>query len=226
MTVRPIARAALALSALTLISAASAFAAAKPAAKPAPAPPIATPVMKTQVATFAMGCFWCGETQFESQPGVVDVISGYTGGPEQHPTYEQVSNHKTGHYESVQVTFDPTKTTYEKLLDIFWHSVDPTQGDGQFCDIGKQYRAAIFVQDESQRRASLASKARLEASHVLKKPVVTEVVTASRFWPAEDYHQDFWKKDPQRYHSYREGCGRDKRLVALYGKDAAKPLVH
>lgn len=208
-----------AFAALTLF-ASSAIAA--PAAKPATAAPIA----KTQVATFAMGCFWCGETGFEEQPGVVNVVSGYTGGAEQHPTYEQVSSHQTGHYEAVQVTFDPAQTSYEKLLDLFWHSVDPTQADGQFCDIGKQYRSAIFVHDEAQRRAALASKQKLEASGVLKKPIVTQILPSSRFWLAEEYHQGFCRKQPERYRSYRQGCGRDKRLAQIWGRDAAKPLVH
>lgn len=193
-------------------------------AKPAAAP--AKSAAKSQTATFAMGCFWCGETQFEGQTGVISVVSGYTGGPEQNPTYEQVSSHSTGHYEAVQVTFDPSATSYEKLLDIFWHSVDPTQKDGQFCDRGHQYLSAVFADGDAQKRAALASKQRIEASGVLKKPIVTPILTASRFWPAEEYHQDFWKKDPQRYRSYRQGCGRDARLAQLWGKAAAKPLVH
>jgi peptide-methionine (S)-S-oxide reductase len=166
------------------------------------------------------------ETQFESRPGVIEVISGYTGGKEQHPTYEQVSNHETGHFESVEVRYDPAKTTYAKLLDIYWHSIDPTQADGQFCDIGHQYQSAIFVADAAQRQAAEASKRALAASGVLKAPIVTEILPASTFWPAEEYHQDFWKKDPERYHSYRLGCGRDRRLAELWGDKAAKPLVH
>lgn len=209
-----------ALAACALASFTSAAALAAAPARPAAAP------ARTQLATFAMGCFWCGETQFEGQPGVLAVISGYTGGPEQNPTYEQVSNHRTGHYEAIQITFDPTRTSYEKLLDMFWHAVDPTQGDGQFCDRGKQYRSAVFVHDAGQRRAALESKRRIEASGVLKKPIVTAILDASRFWPAEEYHQDFWKKDPERYRSYRQGCGRDAQLARLWGKAAAKPLVH
>ena len=181
---------------------------------------------RTEVATFAMGCFWCGETQFESQPGVRSVVSGYTGGREERPTYEQVSSGATGHYESIQVTFDPKRTSYAKLLDLFWHGVDPTQADGQFCDHGRQYRSAVFVHDAAQRRLAEESRRAITASGVLKKPIVTEILPAGRFWPAEEYHQDFWKKDPVRYRSYRLGCGRDRRLAELWGDRAAKPLVH
>ncbi len=181
---------------------------------------------RTELATFAMGCFWCGETQFEQQPGVKSVISGYTGGPEQRPTYEQVSAGVTGHYESIQITFDPTVTSYEKLLDLFWHGIDPTQGDGQFCDHGRQYRSVVFFHDERQKRLAEESRRVIEASNVLKQPIVTEIVAAGAFWPAEGYHQDFWKKDPIRYRSYRLGCGRDRRLAELWGARAAKPLVH
>jgi peptide-methionine (S)-S-oxide reductase len=178
-----------------------------------------------EVATFAMGCFWCGETQFESQPGVLSVISGYTGGRQENPTYEQVSDGGTGHYESVQVTFDPAKTSYAKMLDLFWHGIDPTQDDGQFCDRGPQYRSVVFVADEKQRKLAEETKHAIEASGVLHEPIVTQILPATRFWPAEDYHQDFWKKDPVRYRTYRLGCGRDRRLVELWGALASKPLV-
>jgi len=181
---------------------------------------------RTEVATFAMGCFWCGETQFESQPGVRSVVSGYTGGPEKRPTYEQVSSGATGHYESIQVTFDPRRTSYAKLLDLFWHGVDPTQADGQFCDHGRQYRSAVFVHDAAQRKLAEESRRAIASSGVLKKPIVTEILPAGPFWPAEEYHQDFWKKDPVRYRSYRLGCGRDRRLAELWGDRASKPLVH
>jgi len=200
-------------------SAAPAASAAKPAAPEKPSG-------RTELATFAMGCFWCGETQFEGQKGVRSVVSGYTGGREERPTYEQVSSGTTGHYESIQVAFDPVLTSYEQLLDLFWHAIDPTQGDGQFCDHGRQYRSAIFAQDDRQKKLAEASKQALAASGVLKKPIVTEILPASRFWPAEEYHQDYWKKDPQRYRSYRLGCGRDRRLDELWGNKAAKPLVH
>jgi peptide-methionine (S)-S-oxide reductase len=154
--------------------------------------------------------------------GVTSVISGFTGGPEPHPTYEQVSAGVTGHYESVDVSYDPSRISYEKLLEIFWHNIDPTQGNGQFCDHGKQYRSAIFVRDPSQAREARESKRQLEASGVLKAPIVTAIIPAGPFWPAEEYHQDFWKKNPEQYHSYREGCGRDRRLDELWGKDARR----
>lgn len=212
---------------LTIALAAAAFAApaaktAKPAATPAAKPAMA----RTETAIFAMGCFWCGETQFEEQLGVLDVVSGYAGGPEKSPTYEQVSNGETGHYEAIQITFDPSKTSYAKLLDLFWHGIDPTQGNGQFCDHGAQYRSAVFYTSDAQRAAAEASKKALTASGVLKSPIVTQVLPATPFWLAEDYHQDFWKKDPVRYRSYRLGCGRDLRLKQLWGDKAAKPLVH
>ena len=201
---------------------------AKAPGKPAAAKPAAPAAgaARNEVAVFAMGCFWCGETQFERQPGVLSVVSGYAGGPEQHPTYEAVSAGTTGHYESVQVTFDPTQTSYDKMLDLFWHAIDPTQGDGQFCDRGRQYRSAVFTANERQLQSAQASKAAIEASGVLKKPIVTQILAGGTFWPAEEYHQDFWLKDPLRYRSYRLGCGRDLRLAQLWGKQAAKPLVH
>jgi peptide-methionine (S)-S-oxide reductase len=199
---------------------------------PAPAPRlkvatsgVATPAREDS-AVFAGGCFWCMETQFEGLPGVTSVISGYAGGHKPHPSYEEVGTGSTGHMESVEVHFDPARISYAQLLTVFWHSVDPTQDDGQFCDIGDEYRAAIFVRDARERRLADESKRRIEASHVIKKPIVTRILPAGTFWRAEEYHQQFWKKDPQRYHSYREGCGRDRRLAQLWGKDAAKPTVH
>src|SRR5262245_5332734 len=219
-----------ALLSLGLTGLAAVAALAKPArTPPAPVPPAVASVQKaahTEVAVFAMGCFWCGETQFEEQPGVLSVVSGYTGGREQRPTYEQVSAGLTGHYESIQVTFDPAKTSYAKLLDLFWHGIDPTQGDGQFCDRGRQYRSVVFVHDARQRRLAAEPKRAIETSGVLKKPIVTQILPATAFWPAEEYHQDFWKKDPERYRSYRLGCGRDRRLAELWGDKASKPLVH
>ncbi|MFN8586890.1 MAG: peptide-methionine (S)-S-oxide reductase MsrA [Candidatus Eisenbacteria bacterium] len=181
---------------------------------------------KSAVAVFAGGCFWCMETQFEGVRGVRTVVSGYTGGHKANPTYEEVCAHTTGHYESIQVTFDPAVITYEQLLERFWHGIDPTQADGQFCDIAETYRSAIFWQDEAQRAAALESKRRLERSGVLKKPIVTEILPGKTFWPAEEYHQDFWKKDPVRYRTYRAGCGRDRRLAQLWGGAATRPLVH
>jgi peptide-methionine (S)-S-oxide reductase len=190
----------------------------KPAAKPA--------AVRTETAIFAMGCFWCGETQFEEQPGVLEVVSGYAGGPEKNPTYEQVSNGETRHLEVIQIVFDPRRTSYARLLDLFWHGIDPTQGNGQFCDHGAQYRSAVFYLNDAQRAAAESSKQAIVASGVLKAPIVTQILPATPFWPAEDYHQDFWKKDPVRYRSYRLGCGRDLRLKQLWGDKAAKPLVH
>src|SRR5438876_1327705 len=174
----------------------------------------AAPALGT--ATFAGGCFWCMETAFEGKPGVKTVISGYTGGFKDNPTYEEVSSGGTGHAESVQVTYDPRVTTYAKLLDIYWHNIDPTQADGQFCDHGNQYRSAIFYGSEAEKLAAEASRRTVAAQ--LKKPVVTQIVAATRFYPAEDYHQDFDQKNPLRYRTYRLGCGRDARLKQLWGK--------
>jgi len=202
-----------------------AAAAAKPAAT-APAKDAKPARAKEDIAIFAGGCFWCMETDFEERPGIKEVISGYTGGTEVNPTYEEVSSHMTHHRESVEIHFDPSVVSYEKLVDIYWHSIDPTQDDGQFCDRGDSYRSAIFYRNAEQKAVAEKSKHDIEASGVLKKPIVTELLPASKFWPAEDYHQDFWKKDPIRYRSYRFGCGRDQRLVEIWGKDAAKPSVH
>jgi peptide-methionine (S)-S-oxide reductase len=171
-------------------------------------------------AIFAGGCFWCEETAFEGLPGVLAVTSGYTGGTVKNPTYEQVSAGSTGHAESVEVAYDPTKTSYEKLLEVFWHNVDPFQKDAQFCDHGNQYRSAIFYKDEAQKKAAEASKAKLEQDPKFKGKIVTEITAASAFYPAEEYHQDFWKKSPARYYSYRAGCGRDARLKQIWGEAA------
>ena len=184
------------------------------AAKPAPAAPAAS---NRAVATFAMGCFWCAEDAFEGQPGVLSVVSGYTGGKEKNPTYEAVSAHRTGHLEAIEVTYDPARVSYEKLLDVFWHNVDPGDGDGQFCDKGPQYRSAIFVHGAEQRRAADASKGPV-AAKVGK--VATLILPAGLFYPAEDYHQDFAEKNPLRYGFYSTGCGRAARLKQVWG-DAA-----
>jgi peptide-methionine (S)-S-oxide reductase len=172
-------------------------------------------------AIFAAGCFWCVETSFEGLPGVSAVISGYTGGTTKNPSYEEVSSGETGHAESVRVVFDPSKITYAKLLEVFWHSVDPLSAGGQFCDRGSQYRSGIFYLDEAQHKAAEESKKKIEAQ--LKQPVVTEITKAGEFYPAEEYHQDFYKKKPTHYCTYRAGCGRDKRLRELWG-DAAVVL--
>jgi peptide methionine sulfoxide reductase msrA/msrB len=171
-------------------------------------------------ATFAGGCFWCVETAFEGRRGVRAVISGYTGGRKADPTYEEVSAGGTGHAEAVQVEYDPSRIRYEQLLDIFWHNVDPTQKDGQFCDRGSQYRSAIFVATKEEERAALESKRAIEAAGVLPGPIVTEIGFASTFYPAEEYHQDFHRKQPAHYQAYRLGCGRDRRLKELWGAAA------
>jgi peptide-methionine (S)-S-oxide reductase len=180
----------------------------------------AAPPGERATAIFAGGCFWCEETAFEGLPGVLSVTSGYTGGQKKNPTYEEVSSGGTGHAESVEVVFDPAKTSYERLLEVFWHNVDPFQKDGQFCDHGTQYRSAIFYRDEAQRKAAEESKRKLEEQPRFKGKIVTQIVVASTFYPAEEYHQDFYKKNPVRYHSYREGCGRDARLKEIWGEAA------
>ena len=180
----------------------------------------AAPPGERATAVFAGGCFWCEETAFEGLPGVLSVTSGYTGGQKKNPTYEEVSSGGTGHAESVEVAFDPAKTSYEKLLEIFWRNVDPFQKDGQFCDHGTQYRSAIFYKDEAQRKAAEESKRKLEEDSKFKGKIVTQIVAAGTFYPAEEYHQDFYKKNPVRYHEYRQGCGRDARLKQIWG-DAA-----
>ncbi len=168
-------------------------------------------------AVFAGGCFWCVEADFDKLPGVLDTESGYAGGELKNPTYEQVSRGGTGHAEAVRVTYDPKKVSYEQLLDFFWHHVDPTVRDRQFCDIGSQYRTAIFYQDDAQRSAAAASKAALEKSGRLPH-VYTEVAPAGMFYPAEEYHQDYYKKNPIRYKYYRVSCGRDARVSEVWGK--------
>ena len=172
------------------------------------------------VATFAGGCFWCMEGPFDRLPGVVATISGYTGGKVPNPTYEQVSSGRTGHAEAVAVVYDPRKVTYQKLLEVFWVNVDPTMKDRQFCDSGSQYTSAIFYHDEAQRRAAEASRAQVERTKTFKEPIVTRIEMAGPFYPAEDYHQDFYVKNPVRYQLYRKGCGRDARLKELWGDKA------
>jgi peptide-methionine (S)-S-oxide reductase len=169
-------------------------------------------------ATFAGGCFWCMEAPFDKLPGVASTTAGYMGGEKRNPTYQEVSGGRTGHTEVVQVLYDPAKVSYEKLLEVFWRNIDPTVKDRQFCDVGSQYRTAIFVHDAEQKRLAEASRAQLEKSKPFAAPIVTPVETAGEFWPAEDYHQDFYKKNPVRYRYYRQGCGRDERLRELWGK--------
>ena len=172
---------------------------------------------KLATATFAGGCFWCVEEALDKVPGVVSSVSGYMGGSKKSPTYEEVSTGRTGHTEVVQVKYDPAKVTYERLLQQFWLNHDPTTIDSQFCDHGSQYRPAIFWHDEEQKRLAEASKAKWEKDKPFKSNIVTPVVKATEFWPAEEYHQDYYKKNPGRYKFYVSGCGRYARLDQLWG---------
>jgi methionine-S-sulfoxide reductase len=173
-------------------------------------------------ATFAGGCFWCMEPPFEKLDGVLAVISGYTGGHTENPTYEEVSSGRTGHAEAVEVQYDPARITYAKLLDVFWHNIDPTTRDRQFVDMGSQYRTAIFYHNEEQKRLAEESKRTLDASGRFGKPIVTEIVPAGRFYPAEEYHQDYYKKSSTRYKFYRFNSGRDQYLDRIWGRDRDK----
>jgi len=173
---------------------------------------------KYKIATFAGGCFWCMEPPYDKLEGVISTTSGYTGGHMKNPTYRQVSAGITGHAEAVEVKYDPDKISYEKLLEVFWRNIDPTTEDRQFCDKGTQYRTAIFYHDEEQKRLAVASKAQIEQTKTFKEPVVTEITAATTFYPAEDYHQDYYIKNPVRYKFYRFSCGRDQRLDDLWGK--------
>jgi peptide methionine sulfoxide reductase msrA/msrB len=178
-----------------------------------------------RVATFAGGCFWCTEADFEKLPGVSTVISGYTGGQKENPTYAEVSTGGTGHVEAIQVYFAPKQVTYEDLLDWFWKHIDPTDGGGQFVDRGSQYRSVIFYHDEEQRRLAEESKKDLEKSGKFKKPIATEIVMFNRFYPAEEYHQDYYRKNPIRYAYYRSGSGRDQFLEKVWGKVKDTPRL-
>jgi len=171
---------------------------------------------KTASAVFAGGCFWCTESDFEKVPGVIDAISGYTGGQVKNPTYKQVSAGGTGHMESVKVIYDPSKVTYEQLLEYFWQHVDPTDPGGEFVDRGPQYRSAIFYANDTQKRLAEETKARLATSGVFKKPIVTLILPLGPFYPAEKYHQDYYKKNPIRYHYYRYNSGRDQFLKKVW----------
>ena len=179
----------------------------------------ATENKDTAVATFAGGCFWCMEGPFDKLQGVVSTTSGYTGGHTKNPTYKQTSTGRTGHTEVVQIVYDPSLIGYEKLLDVFWHNIDPTTPDQQFCDRGSQYRSEIFYHNEEQKQLAEASKAALDRNKPFNDPIVTEISKASTFYAAEDYHQDYYKKNPIRYRYYRHGCGRDKRLEQLWGEN-------
>lgn len=180
-----------------------------------------TPMTKdsvtTKVATFAGGCFWCTESDFEKVPGVQKVISGYTGGKKENPTYEEVSSGRTGHLEAVQVHYDPGQVTYEKLLEVFWRHIDPTDGGGQFVDRGTQYRSAVFYHDEEQKRLAEKSRDSLATSGKFPGPVATEILPLTKFYEAEDYHQDYYKKNPLRYRFYRSNSGRDQFLKKTWG---------
>ncbi len=180
--------------------------------------PAQTPPAGLAKATFAAGCFWCVEEAFDKVPGVVSTTSGYMGGAKKNPTYQEVSSGRTGHTEVVQVVYDPTKVGYERLLEQFWLNHDPTVIDRQFCDAGSQYRPSIFYHTEEQKRLAEASKAKWEKAKPFPQAIVTPIVAAGEFWPAEDYHQDYYKKNPVRYKLYTSGCGRYARLDQLWGK--------
>jgi peptide-methionine (S)-S-oxide reductase len=171
---------------------------------------------KTATATFAGGCFWCVEADFDKVGGVISTTSGYTGGRTPNPTYEEVSRGGTGHAEAVEIVYDPAKVSYEKLLDVFWHNIDPLAKNSRFCDHGDQYRTAIFYHDEEQHRLAEASKTAVQAR--FKQPIQTQIATAGSFYRAEDYHQDYYLKNPIRYKFYRFNCSRDARLEELWGK--------
>jgi len=172
----------------------------------------------TSVATFAGGCFWCMEGPFDKLQGVISTTSGYTGGHTKNPTYKQTSTGRTGHTEAVQIVYDPEQVSYGKLLDVFWRNIDPTTPDQQFCDRGSQYRSEIFYHNDEQKQLAESSRATLNKDKPFKEPIVTQISKASIFYAAEDYHQDYYKKNPIRYRYYRHGCGRDKRLEQLWGK--------
>jgi peptide-methionine (S)-S-oxide reductase len=178
------------------------------------------PPQATAKATFAGGCFWCVEADFDKVEGVISTTSGYIGGRSANPSYEEVSHGGTGHAEAVEIVYDPAKVSYEKLLDVFWRNVDPLAKDRQFCDRGDQYRSAIFYHGEEQRALAEASKA--QVAKRFKQPIQTEIVAAGPFYKAEEYHQDYYKKNPIRYQFYRFNCGRDARLEELWGKKESK----
>ncbi|MEQ1515888.1 MAG: peptide-methionine (S)-S-oxide reductase MsrA [Usitatibacteraceae bacterium] len=180
-----------------------------PAAKASPA--------TTATAVFAGGCFWCMEGPFDAIDGVMSTTSGYIGGAKKNPTYQEVSSGSTGHTEAVQIVYNPAKVTYEKLLEVFWHNIDPTVANRQFCDVGTQYRSGIFYLDDAQKKAAETSKAALDKSKPFKGALVTEITAATPFYAAEEYHQDYYLKNPVRYRFYRQGCGRDARLKELWG---------
>ena len=227
---------ALALTAFALFACAADPHASAPMADPSAVPMMESPeavaarnarvaeVANPDTAVFAAGCFWCAETAYEGRDGIIAVVSGFAGGTVANPTYEQVVRESTGHYEVVQVIYDADVIAYERLLEIFWRNIDPFQDDGQFCDRGASYRSAVFVYDDEQRRLAEATKAEVEAR--FEPAVVTEILDGAPFYPAEEYHQDFWLKSPERYYSYRTGCRRDARLEQIWGDEAgADPVI-
>ena len=175
---------------------------------------------KQAVATFAGGCFWCMEGPFDKLDGVISTTSGYTGGHVDNPTYKQVSAGRTGHTEAIQIVYDPNKITFQQLLEVFWVNIDPLTANAQFCDHGSQYRSEIFYHDAEQEKLATASGKAIQS--MFDKPVVTEITEFSKFYPAEDYHQDYYTKNPVRYQYYRWSCGRDQRLEELWGPAAEK----
>ena len=177
-----------------------------------------TKMKKTEIATFAGGCFWCVESDFEKVEGVIDVISGFSGGKKKNPSYKEVSSGQTKHVEVVQITFDPTKTSYEKLLDVYWRKIDPTDSKGQFVDRGAQYRPVIFYHNKKQKTLAEKSKANLNSKNIFKKPISTEILPYDNFFKAEEYHQDYYKKNPVRYWFYRSRSGRDDFLKKIWTK--------
>ena len=188
-------------------------------------PKVESPSGKVEEAIFAGGCFWCMEPPFDKVEGVLLTVSGYVGGPEENPTYKQVSYGRTGHTESLKVIYDPAKVSYEDLLRVYWRTMDPTDAGGQFVDRGRQYRPGIFYVGDAQKSAALKAKAELEKSGPFKKPIVVEITEVKAFWPAEVYHQDFYKKDPMRYYSYRRGSGRDAFIEKHWGEVDYKALA-
>ncbi len=203
------------MSAFRMIVALAALLASLPTAAQAPAPETGE-----ARAVFAGGCFWCVESDFDKVPGVIATTSGYIGGTKKNPTYEEVSAGGTGHAEAVEIVYDPAKVSYEKLLEVFWKNIDPTVKDRQFCDGGSQYRSAIFYLNEEQKRLAEASLEALKRNKPFKGEIYTQIVPAGEFWPAEEYHQDYYKKNPIRYKFYRTGCGRDARLKEIWGAQA------
>ncbi len=185
--------------------------------------PSAKPGSATAIATFAGGCFWCVEEAFEKVPGVITAVSGFIGGTVANPSYEQVMTKKTGHAEAVRVTYDPGKVSYRQLVDWFWRNIDPVDASGQFCDKGSPYRSGIFYHDAEQRKVAEETKQALVASGRFKQPIVTEITAAGPFYEAEDYHQDYHKKNANRYQFYKHGCGRVQRLEQVWGKATPPP---